>query len=421
VDLDPVALVMVGKPARGKTFTAQRIARYTNWLGYRSEVFNVGSYRRARIGAGQPASFFDPRNVEGVAARGAMADAAVSDLVTWLKDGGEIGILDATNSTVERRSWVRRRCEAAGVHVVFVEVVCEDPAIIERNVRTTKVHSPDYVGRSADEAVADFLARIAEYEKVYEPVTERDASFVRIIDLGDRLELNRVNGFLPGRLVTFLMHLHDIPRPVYLTRHGESAFNLEERIGGDPPLTSRGHAYAERLAGYLREELGRDELDARPLTVWTSTLRRTIDTTDPLGWPVRSWKLLDEIEAGICDGMTYAEIADRMPGEFSARRADKFRYRYPRGESYQDVIARLDPVILELERQQRPVVIVAHNAVVRALYSYLTGTPPERCPTLDIPLHTVLKITPGPWGKRGSREERTVLGPETKGPTAPAP
>jgi hypothetical protein len=34
-------------------FTARRIARYTTWLGHPARVFNVGSYRRARIGAGQ--------------------------------------------------------------------------------------------------------------------------------------------------------------------------------------------------------------------------------------------------------------------------------------------------------------------------------------------------------------------------------
>ena len=184
-------------------------------------------------------------------------------------------------------------------------------------------------------------------------------------------------------------------------------------IDGDPPLTSRGHAYAERLAGYLREELGRDELDARPLTVWTSTLRRTIDTTDPLGWPVRSWKLLDEIEAGICDGMTYAEIADRMPGEFSARRADKFRYRYPRGESYEDVIQRLDPVIIQLERQRSPVLVVGHQAVLRAIYAYLMDRPPHTCPTLPIPLHTVIELVPTAYG---CEERRFQLYPDLPRP-----
>src|SRR5690606_10997016 len=114
VDLDPVAIIMVGKPARGKTFTARRLARYTNWLGYRSRVFNVGTYRRERLGAGQPASFFSHDNPEGRAARRAMAMAAVDDLLAWLVADGEIAVLDATNSNRARRAWIATRCEEAG-------------------------------------------------------------------------------------------------------------------------------------------------------------------------------------------------------------------------------------------------------------------------------------------------------------------
>ena len=60
----------------------------------------------------------------------------------------------------------------------------------------------------------------------------------------------------------------------------------------------------------------------------------------------------DEIDAGECDGLTYEEISQRLPQEFSARQADKFRYRYPRGESYEDVIRRLEPVILDQARSE---------------------------------------------------------------------
>jgi len=44
----------------------------------------------------------------------------------------------------------------------------------------------------------------------------------------------------------------------------------------------------------------------------------------------RRWKALDEIDAGICDGMTYAGIADNYPGEFESRKRDKLRYRCAR-------------------------------------------------------------------------------------------
>lgn len=69
--------------------------------------------------------------------------------------------------------------------------------------------------------------------------------------------------------------------------------------------------------------------------------------------------------AGICDGMTYEGIADKYPDEAAARKRDKLRYRYPAGESYMDVIQRVEPVIIELERERETVVVVAHQAVLR--------------------------------------------------------
>jgi hypothetical protein len=42
--------------------------------------------------------------------------------------------------------------------------------------------------------------------------------------------------------------------------------------------------------------------------VWTSTLQRTIQTAAELPYPKLTWKSLDELDAGVCDGMTYEEI-----------------------------------------------------------------------------------------------------------------
>lgn len=50
------------------------------------------------------------------------------------------------------------------------------------------------------------------------------------------------------------------------------------------------------------------------------------------------------------EGMTYEEIEKQMPEEFEARKRDKLAYRYPRGESYLDLVQRLEPVIIEVER-----------------------------------------------------------------------
>jgi 6-phosphofructo-2-kinase/fructose-2,6-biphosphatase 2 len=127
----------------------------------------------------------------------------------------------------------------------------------------------------------------------------------------------------------------------------------------------------------------------QPLTVWTSTLRRTIQTAAGLPYKQLQWKALDELDAGVCDGMTYEEIEEIFPEDFANRDADKFNYRYRGGESYRDVVVRLEPVIMELERQEN-VLVVCHQAILRCVLGYFMSLPQEELPYVDIPLHTVL-------------------------------
>lgn len=56
-------ICMVGLPARGKTYISKKLARYLNWIGISTKVFNVGSYRRkATTTQFQSHEFFLPTN-----------------------------------------------------------------------------------------------------------------------------------------------------------------------------------------------------------------------------------------------------------------------------------------------------------------------------------------------------------------------
>lgn len=71
---------------------------------------------------------------------------------------------------------------------------------------------------------------------------------------------------------------------------------------------------------------------------------------------------------------------------------------YMLGESYLDVINRLEPVIFELERQQNPILIIGHQAVIRCLYAYFLDLPAEEIPYLSIPLHTLIRLEAKAYG-----------------------
>lgn len=83
--------------------------------------------------------------------------------------------------------------------------------------------------------------------------------------------------------------------------------------------------------------------------------------------------------------------------EFANRDTDKFHYRYPGGESYEDVVGRLEPVIIELERQNN-VIVIGHQAILRCLLGYFLNKPAAELPYQNVPLHTVVKLTPKAYG-----------------------
>uniref|UniRef100_A0A674BAR7 6-phosphofructo-2-kinase/fructose-2,6-biphosphatase 1 n=1 Tax=Salmo trutta TaxID=8032 RepID=A0A674BAR7_SALTR len=365
----PTLIVMVGLPARGKTYISKKLSRYLNWIGVPTKVFNLGQYRREAVQSYKNFEFFRPDNEE---------------------------VFDATNTTRERRISIVSFSKEKGYKVFFVESICDDPDIIAQNITEVKVSSPDYLNCDKDEAQADFLKRIECYKQTYVPLDDekdRHLSYIKIFNVGSRYLVNRVQDHIQSRIVYYLMNIHVTPRSIFLSRHGESELNLLGRIGGDSGLSPRGHKYATALGGFIKGQHIKD------LKVWTSHMKRTIQTAEHLGIPYEQWKALNEIDAGVCEELTYEDIQENHPEEFALRDQDKYRYRYPKGESYEDLVHRLEPVIMELERQEN-VLVVCHQAVMRCLLAYLLDKTADELPYLKCPLHTVLKLTPVAYGCR---------------------
>ncbi|KAH0607763.1 uncharacterized protein H6S33_002797 [Morchella sextelata] len=397
-----ICVVMVGLPARGKSLIAQKIVRYLKWLSVNAKSFNVGSYRRADTPR-PTAEFFDTSNPEGERLRRAAAEAAVTDMLRWFEhEGGHVGILDATNSTKTRREWIKERCEAKGYDVLFVESKCDDEDLIMSNILEVKTTSPDYVGQDPELAARDFRERIRNYEKVYETVDEPDSTYVKLINVGSQVIINQVSNYLQTRIIYFTMNLHITPRSIWLSRHGESEFNVQGKIGGDASLSPRGLAYADALPELVKHSIG-----DKNVTLWTSTMRRTIQTARHLAYPKKQWKALDELDAGVCDGLTYEEIESKYPEDFRARDDDKYNYRYQGGESYRDVVIRLEPIIMEMERGEN-IMVVTHQAILRCIYAYFMNIPQDQSPWMEIPLHTVIKLTPRAYGTQEERFKANI-------------
>jgi broad specificity phosphatase PhoE len=198
---------------------------------------------------------------------------------------------------------------------------------------------------------------------------------------------------------------------IYVSRHGQSLANVGNIIGGDTALSPSGVAYSHRLCKFIKATA------PQGCPVWTSCLQRTVQTAAPLKkktvgvckrgdldqYPQTARRGLDEISAGICDGLTDADAVTTYPDVMLARKQDKLRYRYPRGESYLDLTERVAKECAELEAQCRrrcndsskttsPWWVVSHQATLRCLIAYFTNVQAARTPYVEIPLHTVFKL-----------------------------
>ncbi|XP_063794563.1 6-phosphofructo-2-kinase/fructose-2,6-bisphosphatase 1 [Pseudophryne corroboree] len=427
----PTMIIMVGLPARGKTYISKKLTRYLNWIGTPTKVFNVGQYRREAVQIYKNYEFFRADNQEAMKIRKQCAIHALMDVHTYLsREEGHVAVFDATNTTRERRSMILQFAKERGYKVFFIESICDDPDIIAENITVRSVLTmnrsrPDILplhfgivllaGGFFNMLGASVSLRLRDLRKTIFGSLVRwktgagytytmtffffffsfsipsSLSYIKIFNVGNRYLVNRVQDHIQSRTVYYLMNIHVTPRSIYLSRHGESELNVMGRIGGDSGLSLRGKQFAHELGSFVKSQQITD------LKVWTSHMKRTIQTAEALHVPYEQWKALNEIDAGVCEEMTYEEIQDHYPEEFALRDQDKYRYRYPKGESYEDLVQRLEPVIMELERQEN-VLVICHQAVMRCLLAYFLDKSAEELPYLKCPLHTVLKLTPVAYG-----------------------
>ncbi|XP_013869310.1 6-phosphofructo-2-kinase/fructose-2,6-bisphosphatase [Austrofundulus limnaeus] len=111
----PTVIVMVGLPARGKTYISKKLTRYLNWIGVPTKVFNVGQYRREAVKTYKNFEFFKPDNEEAMRIRKACASAALRDVAAYFtKEHGQVAVFDATNTTRERRAIINSFAKERG-------------------------------------------------------------------------------------------------------------------------------------------------------------------------------------------------------------------------------------------------------------------------------------------------------------------
>ncbi|MBN2328931.1 MAG: histidine phosphatase family protein [Candidatus Omnitrophica bacterium] len=182
-------------------------------------------------------------------------------------------------------------------------------------------------------------------------------------------------------------------KTIYFVRHGQTQFNLENRLQGwnDSPLSSRGEAQVQKVAQSLA-----------PLGIqraWVSPLGRARQTAsiiqDALCIEIEPVDELREVSFGAFEGNTLDELRKKFPGQWEKRQADKWNYRPPEGEANKDAVPRAQNVVSRIENwpPSDPLLIVAHFAINRIVLSLLAGLTPDETVEMNVAHCTIYRAT----------------------------
>lgn len=148
---------------------------------------------------------------------------------------------------------------------------------------------------------------------------------------------------------------------IYLTRHGQTQWNLEGRVQGflDSPLTNKGIEDAKKLGQRLKEI----DFDY----VFSSTSNRAYDTAKNIIGNKENEIIQDEnireINVGTWEGLLYEEIKSNYGADFKIYREDPEKYiSKNRGEDYKSLEKRVKDFVSKLkDLDGENILIVSHG------------------------------------------------------------
>ena len=195
---------------------------------------------------------------------------------------------------------------------------------------------------------------------------------------------------------------------VVLARHGQTEWNRVQRRQGqlDSPLTARGvkqaRALSEGVAG-----LPIDTVFASPLGRAATT---AVACAERLGLQVTTVDELTELNHGRMAGLTSEDIERLFPGQLGRRAGDKYRWRFPGGESYADADHRAGMALARIAAAgARCPLIVSHEMIGRMLLRHLLGADPTTALGWSQPHDVIYRIDLGSRAVAEIRVESQVL------------
>jgi len=398
-DSAKLVIILVGLPARGKSRLGHNLERFLSWKGYNTQLFSAGNRRRelanSESGADKrpetaSASFFDTKKAYAAMVRENVSLEIFDQALNWLTDeSGQVAIFDAANASIQRRAKLQEKAHAAmdgssHIGVVFLESIVTDPETIQAGMDWKVANSADFRGMDQQRAMEDLLARISHYEKIYETVRAEEGAYIKLFNLSATAHCRNVYGRMARSVLPFLLSMHSTPRTVYML-----ALPIDEPTYPGAANGDDKDDVAARIAKWAASRTGMNEI--RTLT---STLPHAVAAATAFAQA-----------ANAAPPAQRPQLAPLRTGNTSDRAMEAESFDAKFGERVANLVGRLEPVALEIEASTQPILIIAHEASVRALRSFLLKpsssviTERERVDaSFEVSRSTLLEFRPSSYG-----------------------
>ncbi len=187
---------------------------------------------------------------------------------------------------------------------------------------------------------------------------------------------------------------------VYLIRHGETYWNLEQRLQGqlDSDLTAEGIRQAERIANKL-EGIFFDAL-------YSSDLKRAMHTANIISKcikhePILYDERLRERNFGLFQGYTWQEITDKYPCEAASELSGDPMNKVPGGESKFQLLERAKSFFSDIliKHAGKRILVISHGGIINVWTKHVLQVPlnkPRRFSLDNAAVH-VFEFNNGNW------------------------
>ena len=157
-----------------------------------------------------------------------------------------------------------------------------------------------------------------------------------------------------------------------MVRHGETDWNIERRSQGwnDQPLNAKGLKQAELVGTYVRQTYS-------PTKVWSSDLKRCMETAGAISSNVTPDPLLRELRFGDWEGRLWPELHVEAPELAAKFVSGDPSFQAPGGERMGDLVTRARSFIegSGIREIEGDCVIVSHGGLLKGLLVALLGLP----------------------------------------------